>query len=363
MMNLDQVLDGLQERLGVPKAELSEMIQLLKNLGSKQAIVDYLESILGVSAFPFAIQVADHLIPDSIPDNPLNPPSNLPKTQKIWKHEENVYQKSERELVYMPKIEKKKVIQEAKIEMPPELIEEPAKPSKKYRKTKKYKILTPELIQRLRIVGNRGLTADGRPICECMAQIHPLLTNCLTCGRILCDIEGPGPCSTCQHYVESKEQQIQVFRRNNGKYEQGFKKAEEMQSRLVKYDREGAKRTHVHDIAADYEMVSRWDDAQTRIQKAKLSAAREALEKQPRRMVINLDLENQQVINVTPTIEDELKKIRIEDLGLEQPPAFDDSDALPSGLSIMKPPQEQLKSSGIYTNPFLKQQGPKYITS
>ncbi|KAJ2448249.1 hypothetical protein EV183_005529 [Coemansia sp. RSA 2336] len=45
--------------------------------------------------------------------------------------------------------------------------------------------------------------------CECQATEHPLLTNCLTCGRIICDSEGPGPCMFCGSEVDSPDQQLQ----------------------------------------------------------------------------------------------------------------------------------------------------------
>ncbi|KAJ1664788.1 hypothetical protein IW140_005176 [Coemansia sp. RSA 1813] len=49
--------------------------------------------------------------------------------------------------------------------------------------------------------------------CECQASEHPLLTNCLTCGRIICDSEGPGPCMFCRSEVESPDQQLQQHMR------------------------------------------------------------------------------------------------------------------------------------------------------
>ncbi|KAH0619930.1 hypothetical protein JD844_014369 [Phrynosoma platyrhinos] len=37
----------------------------------------------------------------------------------------------------------------------------------------------------------------GRHPCECLAQKHKLINNCLTCGRIVCEQEGSGPCLFC----------------------------------------------------------------------------------------------------------------------------------------------------------------------
>jgi hypothetical protein len=46
------------------------------------------------------------------------------------------------------------------------------------------------------------------------ATKHELLTispNCLTCGKIICVQEGPGPCTFCGTSVLSKEQQLELI--------------------------------------------------------------------------------------------------------------------------------------------------------
>ncbi|KAJ2744179.1 hypothetical protein GGI20_003180 [Coemansia sp. BCRC 34301] len=55
----------------------------------------------------------------------------------------------------------------------------------------------------------RRAASRKRVKCECQASEHALLTNCLTCGRIICDKEGPGPCMFCGTHVESLDQQLQ----------------------------------------------------------------------------------------------------------------------------------------------------------
>ncbi|KAJ2018528.1 hypothetical protein GGH13_003462 [Coemansia sp. S155-1] len=56
---------------------------------------------------------------------------------------------------------------------------------------------------------SRRTAKRKRVKCECQASEHTLLTNCLTCGRIICDKEGPGPCMFCGAHVESPDQQLQ----------------------------------------------------------------------------------------------------------------------------------------------------------
>ena len=36
-----------------------------------------------------------------------------------------------------------------------------------------------------------------RKYCECQALVHPLINNCLKCGKIICASEGEGPCMFC----------------------------------------------------------------------------------------------------------------------------------------------------------------------
>lgn len=37
----------------------------------------------------------------------------------------------------------------------------------------------------------------NRKVCECFGLSHPLINNCIICGRITCQIEGEGPCLFC----------------------------------------------------------------------------------------------------------------------------------------------------------------------
>jgi len=50
------------------------------------------------------------------------------------------------------------------------------------------------------------LNYKNRKICDCEAQVHDLLQNCLNCGRLTCVAEGPGKCFHCSSLVLSEEQ-------------------------------------------------------------------------------------------------------------------------------------------------------------
>ncbi len=47
-----------------------------------------------------------------------------------------------------------------------------------------------EHIDNMDIAVGSKLVKDGRIACECQAQLHPLVNNCLDCGRIICAYEG-----------------------------------------------------------------------------------------------------------------------------------------------------------------------------
>jgi len=52
---------------------------------------------------------------------------------------------------------------------------------------------------------------NGRPLCPCQAAKHGLVANCLNCGKIVCKLEGPGPCPFCGEEVVDSEQQVRVY--------------------------------------------------------------------------------------------------------------------------------------------------------
>uniref|UniRef100_A0A6G1SBJ0 Activating signal cointegrator 1 n=1 Tax=Aceria tosichella TaxID=561515 RepID=A0A6G1SBJ0_9ACAR len=50
------------------------------------------------------------------------------------------------------------------------------------------------------------LNTKNRRSCDCEAQIHDLLENCLNCGRLTCVSEGPGKCFFCGNLVVDQAQ-------------------------------------------------------------------------------------------------------------------------------------------------------------
>ncbi|XP_051919102.1 activating signal cointegrator 1 isoform X2 [Hippocampus zosterae] len=115
----------------------------------------------------------------------------------------------------------------------------------------------------------------GRHSCECLAQKHRLINNCISCGRIVCEQEGSGPCLFCGSLVCTKEEQEILLRDSNksqklrkklmgdcaerdylahqeAKLKAGLEKAVQHKDKLLEYDRTSVKRTQVLDDESDY---------------------------------------------------------------------------------------------------------------
>jgi len=110
--------------------------------------------------------------------------------------------------------------------------------------------------------GADSMKLPGRQPCECQAAKHPLVSNCLACGRVVCEQEGPGPCLFCGRLVVTKQER-EVLDRGSRKSEQLLKKlagdsreqyqvALDNKERLLEYDANCEKRTKVIDDESDY---------------------------------------------------------------------------------------------------------------
>lgn len=106
----------------------------------------------------------------------------------------------------------------------------------------------------------------GRHGCECAGQKHKLVSNCLECGKIVCEQEGSGPCLFCGSLVCTGEEQEVLARNSRASeklYEKLMKKTPEerqaeldkaraLKDKLIEFDRTSARRTKVIDDQADY---------------------------------------------------------------------------------------------------------------
>ncbi|XP_016339469.1 activating signal cointegrator 1 [Sinocyclocheilus anshuiensis] len=120
-----------------------------------------------------------------------------------------------------------------------------------------------------------AILLPGRQPCECLAQKHRLINNCLSCGRIVCEQEGSGPCLFCGSLVCTTEEQEILQRDSNksqklrkklmgegtegeylphqeAKMKAGLEKAVKHKDKLLEFDKNSVKRTQVLDDESDY---------------------------------------------------------------------------------------------------------------
>ncbi|OAL50225.1 C2HC5 finger protein [Pyrenochaeta sp. DS3sAY3a] len=161
---------------------------------------------------------------------------------------------------------------------------------------------------------------DSKRKCNCMATRHPLLDaapNCLSCGKIICVKEGIGPCTFCHTPLLSASEiqsMVRILRSERGKEKMAannatqkrpdvslaprpfstprsvtpvssnppsdidsdsekLAKAKQHRDKLLAFQAQNAKRTQVHDEAADFETttagLSMWASPQERAMQLK----------------------------------------------------------------------------------------------
>lgn len=136
---------------------------------------------------------------------------------------------------------------------------------------------------------------NARRICDCEATKHPLVNNCINCGRIVCLSEGPGPCFFCDQMVcynneplapvmtaaqqpsnkEPSDSKHQKKSSSKGIYqpESGCLETLKLRDKLLEYDKDSASRTSVIDDECDYYQANNlWLTKEQREQWKKLEA-------------------------------------------------------------------------------------------
>ncbi|KAM3380723.1 activating signal cointegrator 1 [Capsicum galapagoense] len=92
---------------------------------------------------------------------------------------------------------------------------------------------------------------QGKP-CSCQARRHRLISNCLSCGKIVCEQEGEGPCNFCGALVLKEGSSYAGLDEGPVPISEAEEAAEAYAKRLVEYDRNSAARTTVIDDQSDY---------------------------------------------------------------------------------------------------------------
>ncbi|CAM6082204.1 unnamed protein product [Calypogeia fissa] len=148
---------------------------------------------------------------------------------------------------------------------------------------------------------SKGLVVFARSgPCDCQCTRHKLVNNCLSCGRIVCEQEGEGPCHFCG---------VLVLREGSdyGGLEglpvpaatEAEVAAEEFKNRLVEYDRTAASRTTVIDDQSDYFEIegNTWlTEKEKKLLQERLTDEERKEEERRKRVVVTIDLLGRKVV-------------------------------------------------------------------
>ncbi|XP_040899900.1 activating signal cointegrator 1 [Toxotes jaculatrix] len=219
----------------------------------------------------------------------------------------------------------------------------------------------------------------GRHACECLAQKHKLINNCITCGRIVCEQEGSGPCLFCGSLVCTKEEQEILQRDSNksqklrkklmgdcgereylphqeAKMKAGLEKAVQHKDKLLEYDKNSVRRTQVLDDESDYfatesnQWLSPGEREKLRKKEEELRELRHASRKDRR---ITLDFAGRQVIEEGNNLSEYYNKL-------------DETLKAMSNDSMSKSPVYSERQGGRQTlrelvNPNIMQSAPEWV--
>ncbi|XP_072978182.1 uncharacterized protein [Typha angustifolia] len=179
---------------------------------------------------------------------------------------------------------------------------------------------------------------QGKP-CSCQARRHKLVSNCLSCGKIVCEQEGEGPCSFCGALVLKEDSTYAGLSDVAVPLSDAEAAAEAYAKRLVEYDRNSAARTKVIDDQSDYYEIegNSWLSTEEKANlKKQQKEIDEAAEAQKGKVIVTFDLVGRKVV---------LNK--------------DEASELESEYRILRP-SEETDLNRIKPNPTVKVQ-PKYV--
>lgn len=140
--------------------------------------------------------------------------------------------------------------------------------------------------------------------CGCFASHHPYAGSCLSCGRVMCAKEGEPPrlCPVCGDVMLGPLNSTQVLeggRREGGKDDvsEGLIRAYELKDKLLVFDRENAKRTHVHDAQGDYYESTTWlTEEEKQAIDAREEERRSKLKPSNRKMNFTIDVQGRRFV-------------------------------------------------------------------
>jgi hypothetical protein len=141
---------------------------------------------------------------------------------------------------------------------------------------------------------NKAVAASSaREECYCMGLQHPVLGNCLSCGKIVCELEGAGqPCTFCGVVFTPASSNSS----NNNKA--AFAEAVARKNALLEYERKSVARSLIYDDQGDYfNSDSQWmsQEEKTKL-RSKEKELRDQKQKQKRGVKITLDIFGRRMI-------------------------------------------------------------------
>ena len=103
---------------------------------------------------------------------------------------------------------------------------------------------------------------NQRKVCYCQCTQHPLVNNCINCGKIVCEVEGEGPCLFCGAWVDREttydirevigEAENEDEDTLTTKMAMLYEEALHHRDKLIEYDVNAAKRLGVIDAKQDW---------------------------------------------------------------------------------------------------------------
>lgn len=246
-------------------------------------------------------------------------------------------------------------------------------------------------------VSTNPALGKGRQKCTCYATIHPLFEpapNCLSCGKIICSLEGLQPCSFCGTPLLSNDEvqsMIRELRAERGQekmrvHNEGVRRdnspgpgvgtsseldaAKAHRDRLLQFQAQNTRRTRVLDEAADFETPNTastlWMSPaqralalkkQQRVMREMEEKARPEWEK--KKTIMSLDIKGGRVTRVYQSAESEEPGQSAEDVDAEDHPIADEG-APSSGQAFSQNP---LLAAGGLMRPVWKNPGGKDVHS
>ncbi|KDP31242.1 hypothetical protein JCGZ_11618 [Jatropha curcas] len=158
---------------------------------------------------------------------------------------------------------------------------------------------------------------QGKP-CLCQARRHRLVSNCLSCGKIVCEQEGEGPCCFCGALVLKEGSSYAGLEGSLAPLSDAEAAAEAYAKRLVEYDRNAAARTTVIDDQSDYYEIegNSWlSKEEKELLRKKKEEIEEAEKAKRNKVVVTFDLVGRKVL----VNQDEVSEIESENRILRPP--------------------------------------------